>query len=70
MKMKKQSQFVGTENRRNLLYERLLWQYSNQQSTKKQSQFAGLWPEIRSTKLEIRNNLKNKANSPGFARKS
>jgi len=36
---------------------------------KKQSQFAGLCPEIRSTKFEIRNDLKKQSQSPAFGRK-
>jgi len=43
---------------------------------KKQSQLAGLWPEIRSSKYEIRNkdifqeyDLKKQSQSPGFGRK-
>jgi len=41
-----------------VFYERSLWQYIVLWGTKKQSQYADLWPEIRNTKPEIRKELK------------
>ena len=44
--LKKQSQFADGANRRKLLFERILWQYTGLQGTKKQSQFKAKQSQI------------------------
>ena len=53
--LKKQSQFAGGQIGVIVLFERILWQYNHLRPAKKQSQNAGLRPEIRSSKHEVRN---------------